>query len=205
MRKFLAALCSLMMLYAFVPTCVVVVSSDQADARGNRGGGRSQVHRPPRGGGHRASAQRSASAGRHAQRDHRATRDVNHGRNANVQRNTNRDRNVNRNRDVNRNRNVNRDVNRNVNRDINRDVDIDVDRDIDIDVHDNDWDPDGFWAGAAVATATAAVVGSIAYSLPPACGAVVVGGITYQQCGGVWYAPRYQGADVVYVVVDDPR
>jgi hypothetical protein len=49
------------------------------------------------------------------------------------------------------------------------------------------------------------VVGSIAYSLPPACGVVVVGGISYQQCGGVWYAPRYQGADVVYVVVNDPR
>jgi hypothetical protein len=33
---------------------------------------------------------------------------------------------------------------------------------------------------------------------------VVVGGITYEECGGVWYAPRYSGNDVVYVVVDSP-
>ena len=75
-------------------------------------------------------------------------------------------------------------------------------RDIDV---DHDWDPDGFWAGAAVGAATAAVVGSIVYSLPPSCAVYSYGGMTYQDCGGVWYAPQYQGSNVVYVVVDDPR
>ena len=85
---------------------------------------------------------------------------------------------------------------------MNRDVNRDIDRDVDF---DNDWDADGFWAGAAVAGATAAVVGSIAYSLPSACSNVVIGGLTYQDCDGVWYAPQYSGTDVVYVVIDDPR
>jgi hypothetical protein len=52
---------------------------------------------------------------------------------------------------------------------------------------------------------TAAAIGSIAYSLPPACSSVIIGGLTYRDCSGVWYAPRYSGSDVVYVDVGDPR
>lgn len=57
--------------------------------------------------------------------------------------------------------------------------------------------------GAAVATA--AVVGSVVRTLPPHCSAVVVGGVTYQQCGNAWYQPRYAGSQVTYVVVNPPR
>jgi hypothetical protein len=42
------------------------------------------------------------------------------------------------------------------------------------------------------------------YSVPSYCGTVVVGGHTYQDCNGVWYAPRYYGPDVVYEVVGAP-
>jgi hypothetical protein len=187
MHKVLAILSSILALYAFAPTAVVftatvIVSADQANARGSRGGGRANVHRQARSSGHRGGGRQ------HHSRDHRTTRDVNHGRSRDVQRQRNSDRSVNREREV--HRNIDRDVN--------------IDRDIDIDV-DHDWDPDGFWAGAAVGAATAAVIGSVVYALPSACGVYTVGGIAYQECGGVWYAPRYQGSNVVYVVIDDPR
>jgi hypothetical protein len=58
---------------------------------------------------------------------------------------------------------------------------------------------------AAVVTVTAAVVGSIVYSLPPACSMVVVNGISYQNCGSTWYQPQYMGTQVSYVVVNPPR
>ena len=86
-------------------------------------------------------------------------------------------------------------VNRNIN--MHRDIDIDVDR------HYHGYHPVARAAGvAAAATVTAAVVGSIVYSLPPACSAVVVNGLTYQQCGGTWYQPQYVGTQVSYVVVN---
>jgi hypothetical protein len=56
---------------------------------------------------------------------------------------------------------------------------------------------------AAVAT-TAAVVGSQVYSIPDSCSAVVVNGLTYQQCGSVWYQPEFSGSSVTYVVVNAP-
>jgi hypothetical protein len=126
--------------------------------------------------------------------------------------------------------NVNRHVSTRRDRDIRRDVDVrrrDVDvrrhdvninrdvnihRDIDIDV-DHDWH--GGWghhhhpvARAAAVTAaavTAAAIGSIVSALPPACSAVVVGGLTYQNCGGTWYQPQYTGTQVTYVVVNPPQ
>lgn len=97
--------------------------------------------------------------------------------------------NVNR-RDVNVNHrdvNVNRDVN------INRNVDVDVDR---------HW---GYPVGAAaVAVGTAVAVGAIVSTLPSNCTAVVADGVTYQSCGGAYYAPRYDGPNVVYEVVPAP-
>lgn len=56
--------------------------------------------------------------------------------------------------------------------------------------------------GAAVAGAL--VVGAIVSSLPPSCSTVIVDGISYHRCDGIYYEPSYRGADVVYVVVDDP-
>jgi hypothetical protein len=59
----------------------------------------------------------------------------------------------------------------------------------------------GFAAGAAL---TAAVIGSVVYSLPPSCSATNVNGVTYQVCGNSWYQPRFVGSSVNYVVVSPP-
>lgn len=60
-------------------------------------------------------------------------------------------------------------------------------------------------AATAAAVTTAVVVGSVVRSLPPQCSAVVVGNVSYQQCGGTWYRPQYSGTAVSYVVVTPPR
>jgi hypothetical protein len=59
-------------------------------------------------------------------------------------------------------------------------------------------------ARAAAVTATAIAVGSVVASLPPHCTAMMVGAVTYQNCGGTYYQPRYQGTTVQYVVVNQP-
>lgn len=119
-------------------------------------------------------------------------------RNVNNNTRTNVNKNVNHN--VNSNRNVNVNTNRNVNVNTNRHVDIDVD------VDRRDYHPVATAAavGATMAV-TSAVVGSMVRTLPPACSAVFVNGITYQQCGGVWYQPQYAGSSVQYVVINPPR
>jgi len=119
--------------------------------------------------------------------------------------------NVNRNvsRDVNANRSVNRDVDRNVNanRSVNRN--IDVDRDIDVDVDRRYGVGNGCCyhpvARTAAAVTTAAVIGSMVYSLPSSCSEVSVDGVTYQQCGSAWYQPQFSGSSVTYIVVNPPR
>ncbi len=74
-------------------------------------------------------------------------------------------------------------------------------RHVDVDVN-RGWNHP---VGTAVAVgATAAVVGSIIYSLPPSCTMVQSGGVTYQRCGSTWYQPRYSGSSVQYVVVTSP-
>jgi hypothetical protein len=74
--------------------------------------------------------------------------------------------------------------------------------------HNNGHDRHHYHGGAlawgVAAGVTAAAVGSIVYSLPSGCTTYVSQGVTYRQCDGVWYAPRYQGSEVVYVVVDAP-
>ena len=112
---------------------------------------------------------------------------------------------------VNRSANVNRDVNRNVNRDVNRNVnrDVDFDRDIDIDVDRRYGVGDACCyhpvARTAAAVTTAAVVGSVVNSIPSSCSAVTINGLTYQQCGSVWYQPTFSGSAVTYVVVNEPN
>jgi hypothetical protein len=60
-------------------------------------------------------------------------------------------------------------------------------------------------AGVIAATvATAIVVGAIVQSLPPNCSTVVANGIAYQNCGGTYYQPQYQGGGTSYVVVNQP-
>lgn len=81
--------------------------------------------------------------------------------------------------------------------------------------HDNGWgwgwddhDHHPVAAGVAFGTAaavTSAAIGSRYYALPPACSPYPYSGYTYYSCGGVYYAPQYEGDTVVYVVVDRPR
>jgi hypothetical protein len=125
--------------------------------------------------------------------------------NASVNHNTN----VNANRNINANRNVNVNSNVNVNRNVN------IDRDVDVNVHGGYYggygccyNPHPIATAAAVTTAavvTAAAIGSMVHSLPPSCSAMVVGGISYQQCGSTWYQPQFAGSSVTYVVVNAPR
>ncbi len=63
----------------------------------------------------------------------------------------------------------------------------------------------GVATGVAVGVGTAAVMGSMTRTLPPACVPVVVGSIAYQQCGQIWYQPSYVGSGIGYVVVAPPR
>lgn len=91
---------------------------------------------------------------------------------------------------------MNVNTNRNVN--VDRHVDIDVDND-----HHHHPIATAAAVGATVAV-TSAVVGSMVRTLPPSCSAVVVNGMTYQQCGGAWYQPQYAGSSVQYVVINPP-
>jgi hypothetical protein len=119
---------------------------------------------------------------------------ANSNRSANVNSNRNTNVNSNRNANVNSNKNVNVNSNRNVNANRNVNVDVDVDR--------NHHHPVGtaVAVGATMAV-TAAVIGSMTTTLPPACTVVLVNGLSYQQCGSTWYQPQYVGSSVQYVVV----
>jgi len=84
--------------------------------------------------------------------------------------------------------------------------DVSVHRDIDIDVDYRHHHPVATAGGVAAAVSvTAAAIGTIVHALPPACSAIVVNGLTYQNCGGAWYQPMYAGTQVTYVVVNPPR
>jgi hypothetical protein len=115
--------------------------------------------------------------------------------------NVNKNANSNRNTNVNSNKNVNVNANRNVNKNVNVNTNRNVDIDVDID-NDHHHHPVGtaIAVGATVAM-TAAIVGSVTYTLPPACTVVIINGLTYQQCGSTWYQPQYVGSSVQYVVV----
>jgi hypothetical protein len=103
----------------------------------------------------------------------------------------NRGANVNRRAKVNRSANVNQKVN------FHRDIDVDVDR--------GHYHPVAATAAVVGATAvTAAAVGSVVNTLPPSCTMAPVNNVTYQNCGGTYYQPRYSGTQVSYVVVNPP-
>ena len=94
------------------------------------------------------------------------------------------------------------------NANINRSVDVNRNYNMNVDV-DNGWDwghpvarGAAFAAGAAL---TSAAIGSVVYSLPPSCSTIVVGGVSYQQCGSTWYEPQFSGTSVNYVVVQEPH
>jgi hypothetical protein len=82
-------------------------------------------------------------------------------------------------------------VNRNVN--VSRSVNVHYDR----------WGHP--LAAAAAVTATAVAIGTVVSALPSRCSTLSVGAVTYQDCGGVYYQPVYQGNSVQYVVVNAPQ
>lgn len=59
-----------------------------------------------------------------------------------------------------------------------------------------------YWGGAAAAGA--AVAGATLAALPPGCVTTIVNGISYNQCGGGYYRPYYEGTTVVYQQVEAP-
>lgn len=92
-------------------------------------------------------------------------------------------------------------VNRNV---VRRTTNVNVrrSRNIDVDVrHRYGYGVGGVAIGAAAGLAVGAAVASI----PSGCSTYSTGGVTYRDCNGVWYAPRYYGSNVTYVVVGSPR
>jgi len=129
---------------------------------------------------------------------------------ANVNRNTNvNTANVNRNTNVNT-ANVNRNTNvnaTNVNRNVNvNSTNVNVNRNVNVNTGCC-YNNVGMGGAVAAGVVAGAVVGSAiaASALPPACSAVVVNGVTYQNCGGAWYQPQYSGSQVTYIVVNPPR
>lgn len=121
--------------------------------------------------------------------------------------------NINRNANVNQNANVNRNVNVNQNTNVNRNVN--VNQNTNVNVNRNVNVSGGYYgpsyhsgpsvAGVVAATVvTAAVVGTVVRSLPPSCTTVYANGFAYQNCGGTYYQPQYQGSNVTYIVVNQP-
>jgi hypothetical protein len=130
-------------------------------------------------------------------------------------------RNTNVNRGGNRNTNVNRNVNVNNNVNVNRNVNVHGGGYYGGGCYGCGWDDHDFARGAAVGLATGAVVGaavassnntttvvvspgSVVTALPSGCAATVVGSVTYQRCGSVWYQPQFSGSNVQYIVVSQP-
>ena len=110
--------------------------------------------------------------------------------------------------------NINRDVNRNVNRDIDRDIDIDGGWGRGFFYDDPGWGWGSFAAGAAAGAVGAAIAhdddddvvimpstGGYVATLPSNCDAISEGGTTLYDCNGVYYQPTYQGASLMYQVV----
>jgi hypothetical protein len=56
----------------------------------------------------------------------------------------------------------------------------------------------------AVVVVAAPAAGTIVVKLPPVCTSLSVGGIHYQNCGGVYYRAQFQGPQLVYAVVPRP-
>jgi hypothetical protein len=122
---------------------------------------------------------------------------------ANVNRNVNVNQNTNVNRNVNVNQNTN--VNRNVN--VNQSTNVNVNRNVNVSggYYGPNYNSGPSVAGVVAATVvTAAVVGSVVRSLPPSCTTVYANGLAYQNCGGTYYQPQYQGSNVTYIVVNQP-
>jgi len=98
--------------------------------------------------------------------------------------------------------NVNRNTNVNVNRNTNVNVNVNNNRGY----YGGGYYHSGPSVGGVIAAtvATAIVVGAIVNTLPPNCTTLMMNGLAYQNCGGTYYQPQYQGSSVTYVVVNHP-
>jgi len=121
--------------------------------------------------------------------------------------NINRNANVNQNANVNRNVNVNQNTNANRNVNVNQNTNVNVNRNVNVSggYYGPSYHSGPSVAGVVAATVvTAAVVGTVVRSLPPSCTTVYANGFAYQNCGGTYYQPQYQGSNVTYIVVNQP-
>jgi hypothetical protein len=71
--------------------------------------------------------------------------------------------------------------------------------------HDYYRRPVVYGAGAVAATAAAISIGTRVAALPAGCRKITVNGRLYYDCSGTYYQPKYDGPDVVYVVVKNPN
>lgn len=55
-------------------------------------------------------------------------------------------------------------------------------------------------ASAAHAAASGLPIGTMVPNLPPGCNSMVIGGVNYFNCGGVFYRAGFQGNNIVYIV-----
>jgi hypothetical protein len=55
-------------------------------------------------------------------------------------------------------------------------------------------------AAAAQRASSQLPIGTMVSNLPPGCNSVVIGGVDYFNCGGVYYRAGFQGNNVVYIV-----
>jgi hypothetical protein len=59
-------------------------------------------------------------------------------------------------------------------------------------------------APAAPPAVSAVPIGTVVQTLPAGCTSVDVSGVSYSDCGGVFYKAAFQGNNLVYVVVEKP-
>ena len=93
------------------------------------------------------------------------------------------------------------------NRNINRNVNINKNVNVNHRYYGGYGHGYGYYYGRPiVAFTTGLVIGSIiaASTMPTTCTTVVVGGVSYRQCGTTYYQPFYQGDTLVYKVVASP-
>jgi hypothetical protein len=57
---------------------------------------------------------------------------------------------------------------------------------------------------AAPPAVSAVPIGTVVQTLPAGCTSVAVSGVSYSDCGGVFYKAAFQGNNLVYVVVEKP-
>ena len=55
-------------------------------------------------------------------------------------------------------------------------------------------------AAAAQRAASQLPIGTMVSNLPPGCNSVVISGVDYFNCGGVYYRAGFQGNNIVYIV-----